>query len=213
MKLIKIILTSLILFLLVSLSVTMYLGPDALRFCSGPVSGADVSGDCSTADAIVVISGGDTVARTNEAISLYKKGWAPVIIFSGAAADKSGPSNARAMQMQAVEAGVAGGNTLIEELSTTTNENADYVMKMVKSNGYKSIILVTSAYHERRALLQFEHFATVSNTQKISIRPHPVPEDKDWNRFWWLTPWGWNLAINEMVKAAIVTTGGVDRSA
>lgn len=210
MKLIKIILTCLILFLLASLAVTMYLGPDALRFCQAP--GGKGTGDCTAADAIVVISGGDTVARTNEAISLYKKGWAPVIIFSGAAADKSGPSNARAMQMQAIEAGVAGGNTMIEEQSNTTDENADYVMKMVKSNGYKSIILVTSAYHERRALLQFEHYATVSPTQKVSIRPHPVSEDKDWNRYWWLTPWGWNLAINEMIKAAIVTTGGVDRT-
>lgn len=210
MKLIKILLACVILFLLVSLGITAYLGPDALRFCSSPVSGD--TGNCGTADAIVVISGGDTVARTNEAIALYKKGWAPTIIFSGAAADKTGPSNAKAMQAQAIDAGVARSSTIIEEQSSTTDQNGEYVMKIVKAQGYKSIILVTSAYHERRALLQFEHFASISQTEKVSIRPHPVAEDKDWSRFWWLTPWGWNLAANELIKGAIVTTGGVDRS-
>lgn len=211
MKLIKILLASLILFLLIAFAITLYLGPDALRFCSSPV--ANATDNCSSVDAIVVISGGDTVARTNEAIALYKKGWAPIMIFSGAAADKTGPSNAKAMQTQAIDAGVAGKNTIIEEKSDTTNQNAEFVMDIVKNQGYKSIILVTSAYHERRALLQFEHYAVVPNAPKINIRPHPVPEDKDWNRFWWLTPWGWSLATNEIIKGVIVTTSGVDTAA
>lgn len=211
MKLVKIVLAGLILFLLVSFGVTMYLGPDALRLCASPTK--DQAGKCAPADAIVVISGGDTVARTNEAVALYKKGWAPALIFSGAAADKSGPSNAKAMQIQAVDAGVEGANTIVEEQSNTTDQNADYVMKIAKSMGYKSVILVTSAYHERRALLQFDHYANVSQTEKIDIRPHPVAEDKDWNRFWWLTPWGWNLAASEMIKSVVVSVGGFDRSA
>ena len=49
------------------------------------------------ADAIVAISGGETQERALMAIELYQQGWAPVIIFSGAAADTSGPSNAAAM--------------------------------------------------------------------------------------------------------------------
>lgn len=211
MKLIKLILAGVILFLLISLGITAYLGPDALRFCSKPLT--DPADTCSTADAVVVISGGDTVARTNEAISLYKKGWAPRMIFSGAAADKSGPSNARAMQMQAVEAGVPIAQTIIEDQSNTTNQNAEYTMKIAKSYGFKSIILVTSAYHERRALLQFEHYAPISQGARLNVIPHPVAEDKDWNRFWWLTPWGWSLATNEIIKSVIVTSSGVDTSA
>ena len=212
MKLVKILLVAIILFLLVCLAITWYLGPDDLRFCSSPSASTAGNSNCNAADAIVVISGGDTPARTNEAISLYKKGWAPIIIFSGAAADKSGPSNAVTMQRQAIAAGVAGANTIVEEQSNSTDQNAEYAMNIVRSKGYKSIILVTSAYHERRALLQFEHFETISANEKIAIRPHPVPEDKDWNRFWWLSPWGWNLALNELVKSAIAATGGVDRT-
>ena len=44
------------------------------------------------ADVIVAISGGDTDARTAEAVRLYKEGWGANIIFSGAAQDPTGPS-------------------------------------------------------------------------------------------------------------------------
>ena len=56
-------------------------------------------------DAIVAISGGRTTVRADKAIELYKKGYAPLLIFSGAALD-DGPSNAFAMRDQALAAGV-----------------------------------------------------------------------------------------------------------
>jgi len=37
---------------------------------------------------------------------LYKHDWAKLLIFSGAAADKTGPSNAEAMKRQALAAGI-----------------------------------------------------------------------------------------------------------
>lgn len=208
MKLIKIILSLLIVFLLVVFGITMYLGPDALRFCHAPDNSA--TGNCAKADAIVAISGGDTTARASEAVKLYKAGWADTIIFSGAAADKTGPSNAEAMQRYAVNAGVNGSHIILEEQSGTTDQNARYVMDIVKEREFSSIILVTSAYHERRALLQFQHYAPLINNVRATVRPHPVAEDKDWNRYWWMTPWGWTLAMNEIVKSVIVATGGVD---
>lgn len=203
MKLIKFVLAIIFLFLLTSFLVSIYLGPDKLRFCNEPSSG----GDCAKVDAIVVVSGGDTKARTAEAIKLYKQGYAPVIVFSGAAADKSGPSNAKVMQRQAMDAGVPWQATKIEERSETTGENAENTMRMAKQNGYKSIILVTSAYHQRRALLEFNYYG-----KGVDIKPHPVSEDKDWNRYWFLTPWGWNLAISEIIKSSIAATSGVDRT-
>lgn len=45
-----------------------------------------------SSDAIVVVSGGDTNARTNEAIKLYREGWAPlIIVISSAAAGQIWP--------------------------------------------------------------------------------------------------------------------------
>ena len=80
-----------------------FLAIDDLKDCSQP----DVTvAQCAPADVIIAISGGDTQARTTEAIRLYKQGWAPQLIFSGAAQDTSGPSNAEAMRIQAIKAGV-----------------------------------------------------------------------------------------------------------
>lgn len=201
MKFIRLIIGFAFVFLLVSVLITVYLGPNDLLFCNGPTA----EGKCRKADAIVVISGGDTSARTAEAIKLYQQGYASTLILSGAAADKSGPSNAQAMQQQAVNAGVPGVNTIIEENSETTDQNAQNTMALVKQRGYTSIILVTSAYHQRRALLEFQHYG-----KDINIRSHPISEDKDWNKFWFLTPWGWNLAGSEVVKTMITALGGTN---
>lgn len=203
MRFLKIILSVIVVFLLAALLIGIYLGPDDLRFCNTP----GASGKCGKVDAIVVISGGDTVARTAEAVKLYKAGYADVLVLSGAAADKSGPSNAATMRRQAIDAGVPGDATLIEEHSETTDQNASNTVELLKDRGYTSFIVVTSAYHQRRADFAFKHYAPT-----MIVRSHPVAEDKDWNRFWFMTPWGWNLAISEMIKSAVAATGGVDRS-
>jgi uncharacterized SAM-binding protein YcdF (DUF218 family) len=179
-----------------------YLSPDDLKKCGAAPS--DVNG-CGKADAIVAVSGGDTAARTAEAIKLYKNGWADTLIFSGAAADKSGPSNAEVMREQAIDAGIEPGVIIIEGNSQTTTENAVQTTSIFEQNDIKSAIIVTSAYHERRATLEFQRRAS-----DISLRSHPVATDKQWNQWWWLTPSGWMLAIPELVKSLILSTGGVE---
>lgn len=159
---------------------------------------------CQPADAIVAISGGDTTARTKEAVELYKNGWASKLIFSGAAQDKSGPSNAEAMRRIALSSGVPNGDIITEEYSSTTKENAENTQNILAENEIKSVILVTSGYHQRRAGLEFN--ARSSGT--ISLRNHPVETDSQWaGGWWWLTPSGWYLAISELVKITIFYLG------
>src|SRR5688572_846628 len=62
--------------------------------------------DLEKADLIVAISGGETSQRTREAVRLYDEGYAPKLLFSGAAADRNGPSNAAAMRRYAIIQGV-----------------------------------------------------------------------------------------------------------
>lgn len=107
------------------------------------------------ADAIVAISGGRTTVRADKAIELYKQGYAPLILFSGAALD-DGPSNAYAMRDQALAAGVPARDILIDESAQNTYQNATNVQQMLQELGASSIILVTSPYHQRRANLTFE---------------------------------------------------------
>lgn len=174
-------------------AVTIYLSPDSLRHCTAPES----AGACARADAIVTVSGGDTNARVDEAVHLYKEGWADTLIFSGAAADKSGPSNAEAMERRALGAGVPKDKILVEELSRTTAENAQNTSQFIAEQSVTRIILVTSAYHQRRAYLEFGQTLGPA----VTILNHPAASDRQWNGIWWWTTGrGWWLAGSELIK-------------
>lgn len=150
---------------------------------------------CQAADAIVVVSGGDTAARTTEGIRLYENGWAETLIFSGAAQDKSGPSNAAAMKQIALDSGVPASAILVDESSENTEENAQNTRSIFEVHGYKTVILVTSGYHQRRASLEFQ-----TQAASTTILNHPLLQDSDWSLWWWLTPRGWWLVTGELIK-------------
>ncbi len=147
------------------------------------------------ADAIVAISG-DEGDRLKTAIRLHKDGWAPLILFSGAARDPQSPSNAQTMQRQAVAAGIDPSLILMEETSRSTFENARHSAQIIRQRRFKRIILVTSPYHQRRSGLEFRR-ALPPDVQVIN---HSAI-DGEWRRSrWWLTPRGWFLTATETPK-------------
>ena len=172
--------------------ISAYLQPNDFMSCGQqPVAGTK----CDKADAIVVVSGGDTTARTAAGINLYKQGWADYVVFSGAALDKSGPSNAATMRLQAENAGVPADAILTDETSANTQQNAENTQSIFKQKDFRDVILVTSGYHQRRASLEFNKRA-----DGVKIRNYPVVTDQDWGWYWWVTPRGWWLAGGELVK-------------
>ena len=187
---------------IVVVGLSVYLAPDGLKSCG---ERPDPSAfDCQRVDAIVAVSGGDTSARTAQAIDMYHNGWAPLLIFSGAAADKSGPSNAEVMKKQALHAGVPASAIVLDDTSETTTQNAVNSHNIFEQEGIHSVILVTSAYHQRRAGLEFGKRAGTS----VRIVNHPVATDKQWATLWWLTPTGWFLALSEFAKIMAFYIGG-----
>ncbi len=187
--------------LLVLALVPGFLGPDDLSGCSQP----DLTSHCKAADAIIAVSGGDTTSRTNTAISLYKAGWAPKLILSGGAQDTSGPSNASAMKKQAISEGVPQSVIMTEGTSQNTEQNAKNTDSLVQQIGAKRVILVTSVYHQRRAYMEFK----VKLGPSVQVVNHPAVVDDNWTRFWWLTPNGWFLALEELGKILYLMTQGI----
>lgn len=181
--------------------ISYYLQPDDLSNCGKKPS---VVAGCKSVDAIVAISGGDTNARVTEAVKLFKNGWSDKIIFSGAAKDKTGPSNAAAMKTFAIESGLPEGAILIDEYAETTKQNAQNSQTIFSKLNLKSVILVTSGYHQRRALLEFNE-----HSKDVKVFSHPVKTDKDWSSWWWLTPRGWWLAGGELIKIIAFYTVGL----
>lgn len=191
-----------VVFLTTIVGLSVFLGPNDLTRCGVSPSN---SSNCAAADAIVAVSGGDTNARTDEAIRRYREGWAPLLIFSGAAQDANSPSNAETMKARAIEQGVPASDVLTEEFARNTAENAANTSAFINDRNLSKIILVTSAYHQRRASLEF----AAKLGPSIQIVNAPVSQDNQWSRWWWLTPTGWWLALSEFVKiAAYFTSGG-----
>lgn len=197
----KMIITLAAVFIMAIIGLGFYLTPNDLASCGTTPSEQK---PCQKADAIVAVSGGDTLARAHEAIMLYQNGWASKLIFSGAAQDKSGPSNAEVMSREATKAGVPEEDIITEEESATTKQNAEKTGTIFTENNISSVILVTSAYHQRRASLEFG--ARAQNS--IALRNHPVAQDNQWSVWWWLTPTGWYLAIGEFIKIIAFYVGG-----
>jgi uncharacterized SAM-binding protein YcdF (DUF218 family) len=185
------------------IATTVYLQPNDMIQCGDTPSS---QAKCQKVDAIVAISGGDTNARTDHAINLFKNGWADKIVFSGAAKDKEGLSNAAAMKLRAMRAGINESAILIDEYAENTTENARNSHQIFTQHRINRVILVTSGYHQRRASLEFQR--AVDN---VHILNSPVIKDSGWSIFWWMTPWGWWLAMGELVKIIAFYAGGLGR--
>jgi uncharacterized SAM-binding protein YcdF (DUF218 family) len=191
-------------FLVVLLVFFIFVGALAATFFFGIGYYLSPQNPLAKSGAIVAISGGETAARTQEAVALYNAGWAPLLIFSGAAADPNGPSNAKAMATAAEAAGVPVADIQLDETSVNTRQNAANVSRIIGQQGVKSIILVTSPYHQRRAEISFH---------RVLDSAYPIVNhssyDQRWRRSnWWATPYSRELTMSELQKVAYELASG-----
>ena len=157
-------------------------------------------------DVIVAVSG-DNGPRTETAVRLWKQGYAPYLLFSGAALDPDSVSSAEIMKRDAMRLGVPGDAILLEPDSTTTEQNARLVAQLMAARGLRSAILVTSPYHQRRAALLF---ARAFEPAGLAFRNHPA-EDPEWDPDrWWMREPSRSLTLVEIAKlgAAVVFGSG-----
>jgi uncharacterized SAM-binding protein YcdF (DUF218 family) len=104
-----------------------------------------------SADVIIVLGGGSH-ERPERATELFKQHAAPRIILTGEGDDEI---NRQILLRAAIPAKVIQ----VENKSRTTEENAEFTIKILRAEKIRSAILVTSWYHSRRALKTFEHYA------------------------------------------------------
>ena len=147
------------------------------------------------ADVIVVLSGGSD--RTEWGIKLYQDGWAHKILFSGAAMDKTGPSNAKAMAAAALQEGVPSDAVLIEQKATNTYENGILSKPIIDLINAKNIIIVTSPYHQRRA---YEIFKEVFKDQNVKLINSPSGYSAWSAESWWQKSASFDITVSELLK-------------
>ncbi len=97
--------------------------------------------------------------RLLQAVDLYKKGFISKIIISGGTArliQKNRPESIH-LKEYLLTLGIPAQSVLIDSLSRNTYENSINSMELIKANGWnKKIVLVTSAFHMKRAAKCFE---------------------------------------------------------
>jgi len=160
------------------------------------------------ADAILVLGGSATYKeRTHEAARLLFEGRSQLILITND--NQRGPWSSADQRnlyyyersFEALEKfGVPSQN--IEVLATpvtSTYEEAQVVKEYAQQRGLHSILIVTSAYHSRRALWVFSR---VFRDTGISIGLTSVPPGQQTPpaATWWLSARGWKLVPVEYVK-------------
>jgi uncharacterized SAM-binding protein YcdF (DUF218 family) len=107
------------------------------------------------------------------------------------------------MKRVAIENGVKEEDIVTEENSKDTKQNAtESILKLIKVGPEQKILLVTSAYHSRRAKNEFQR---AFKKQTISADVISVnAKDKYWPRYWWLRPRATLIAGYEILKTPVV---------
>lgn len=127
------------------------------------------------ADVIVVLGGGsyntgvltdDSLKRLLTGFVLQKKLNIPIILSGGSAITNLPESEV--MKKVLIELGVDRSKIFTDVSSRDTIGNAFFTKKICEANGFKKILLVTSAYHMPRSVLTFE---------KIGLEIIPYPTD------------------------------------
>ena len=110
-------------------------------------------------DAIVVFAGGvgesgkaggGAQERLKKAVELYREGWAPYLVLSSGYVYSF--REAETMRALAIDQGVPAANIALEQRAANTYENVKFVDDILRDHKWKSILLVSSPYHMRRAL-------------------------------------------------------------
>ena len=110
--------------------------------------------------------------RTRLGVELWKQGLAPRVVFTGGVGDNP-PSEASAAAGYAATLGLPAEATLLEERSTSTEENAAFAADLLEAQGLAAsrILLVTDGYHTLRAGRVFgRYFAEVQPVGSLASR-------------------------------------------
>lgn len=115
-------------------------------------------------DAIVVLTGGKN--RIRYGLDLLKANKSPKLLISGILQNIS---KRDVIRNSGFKDSVNPNLVYIDYKSTDTVDNAKYSAAWLKKNNVSSIILVTSTYHMRRSLLEFQNALP-----KLTIHPYGV---------------------------------------
>ena len=167
-----------------------------------------VNAELGSADAIVVLSGSSTyIERTHKAAELYRQGRAPLVLLTNddtrggwSSALQRNPYFVERATEELIKQGVAADRIrVVPRVVSSTHDEALVLKEYAVAQGLRSLLVVTSGYHSRRALRTLRQaFAGTGTT--IGLEPAPVGFQTPTPAFWWLRVEGWRSVAGEYAK-------------
>ena len=164
------------------------------------------------ADAILVLSGSaEYVDRTHEAADAFKAGIAPKIVLTNDGhqggwieSERRNPYFVESAYIELVRQGVpSDAIEILPSIVRGTSDEADLIVSLSAEKKLNSILLVTSAYHSRRALWIFERAITKTSASLIvGVLAPPEGYRYPTRLNWWMSIYGWRSVGSEYVKFA-----------
>ncbi|PYQ52777.1 MAG: hypothetical protein DMF78_10555 [Acidobacteria bacterium] len=149
----------------------------------------------STADAVVVLAGDPGYERTATAARLVLAGQARLLVLTGG---QPGPGDSAAsLRERAVALGVPLDRIRLEATSHSTREAMLAVAPLLRAEGARSVIVVTSPYHQRRAAA-----AARRAWPGIAVRSRPASPAAWRPQGWWSDGASRRVVIGEYLKIA-----------
>ncbi|MFS8085588.1 MAG: YdcF family protein [Acidobacteriota bacterium] len=167
-----------------------------------------VKADLPSADAIVVLSGSSTYReRTAWAAKLYREGRAPIVILTNDSlisgwnnAEERNPYFYELAEKELQQGGVPAEKIqVVSDIALGTYEESLGLRDYATAHSLKRLLVVTSAYHTRRALWSMRHASERSGIEVGIDSPPPGWQTPAPSR-WWLRRWGWRVVAGEYVK-------------
>ncbi len=162
----------------------------------------------SSADAVVVFSGSSTyIERASWAAKLYREGRAPLIVLTDDklisgwnAREGRNPFFYELAAEELEKGGVPAGRIqVITEAALGTYYESLNVCEYAATNKFKKILVVTSAYHSRRAQWSMRKACSHAQIETVVSAPSPGWQTPSpWT--WWLRRWGWRVVAGEYAK-------------
>lgn len=164
--------------------------------------------DLSKADAVVVLGGSSTfVERTRYAAEIYNEGRVSQILLTNdgqqggwSNADQRNPYFVERAGRELEAAGVPEDKVdALPQVVTSTYEEAVLLRQYAYAHGIRSILIVTSAYHSRRAFWTLHKVFNGSGVE-LGIASPPTGLQTPLPATWWLHLTGWQMVAGEYVK-------------
>jgi uncharacterized SAM-binding protein YcdF (DUF218 family) len=165
-----------------------------------------VKKEIPSADAIVVLSGSATyLERADWAAKLYREGRAPVIVITNdgliSGWSRSDERNLHLYELAINELARQGVPVnrvqVVPEIVTGTYQESSRLCDYATTHKMNRLLVVTSAYHSRRALWSMRRACT---NLEIGIDGPPPGLQTPSPGFWWLHKLGWRVVAGEYVK-------------